>query len=96
MSLKWKDVTSWSQGDTKEERKNPRTWETKCGDIRITVTRHRHCDPTDWVLNVHTMQIDTHILESKYIDDAKREACTIVGKRLREMAKFADLIDPPK
>lgn len=51
MSLKWKDVTSWSRGDSDETRKTPRTYEARAASFRLTVSRHIHLDAADWMLS---------------------------------------------
>ncbi len=45
--MTWRDVTSYSRGDTVRE---PRSWEIVLGPERIVVTRHVQFDVDDWCM----------------------------------------------
>lgn len=74
-SVKWKDVTSFSQGDTD---RTPRSWTANAGRIRIDVHRHIHYPPDVWLLSCDALRIDNNELPSRDIEDAKCEAVAVV------------------
>jgi hypothetical protein len=78
MAVEFKDVTSHSQG-TKD--RTPRTWEAKIGCVRLTVTRHIHYAPDEWIARSHPSIIDMELLQSKDIEEAKDEAVELLSSR---------------
>ncbi len=70
MKAKWKDCTSWKKSD--KDKSVARSWELYAGGERLVVTRHIHYEPDRWV---YRDAFGTESpLESKGIDDAKKEA----------------------
>lgn len=81
--MKWKDITSYSQGERRNgETPEPRSWEAKAGPFRIVVTRNRFA-PGLWFMNWHGPRLDRQ-LESADVESAKAEALRYVAAHLRE------------
>ena len=72
MSVHWKDVSSWSRGET--DRAEPKTWEARIGMFRLAVHRHIHYPPDTWLASCQPDVLDKLELSSKKADEAKREA----------------------
>jgi hypothetical protein len=70
----WKDETSYTQGD---KERIPRSWVRWDGLLRVTVHRHIHYPPDQWLLSCAPW-FDKRELESKDADAAKDEAVTLV------------------
>ncbi len=59
MTAGWRDITSYSQGDTVRE---PRTWEFELTpDVYICVTKGHHAYLDQWVMHCDPW-FDTHLL----------------------------------
>ena len=77
----WEDETSYSRGD---KERVPRTWTCRLGGhLRVTVTRHIHYPPDDWLLFCLPF-FDGRVLKAKDIKQAKCEALLLVKEKLRE------------
>jgi len=83
MKYQWKDITSYSQGDTN---RTPGSWEMSVGSLRIVVTRHIDHDPTDWLLDFSDRRLIW--LKNKDIDKAKVEALKFVYDHFSNTAKL--------
>jgi hypothetical protein len=80
--VQWKDVTSYSRDD---KERIPSSFETRAGDLRITVTRHIHYPPDVWLLSVaEYSRLNLIELRSRDLADAQAEALTLVRTRLHE------------
>jgi len=69
----WKDVSSWSQSDSAEDRAVPKAWELVIGMFRVRVYRHRNA-PGVWFGVCHPNVFEGVELGSKDIDEAKCQA----------------------
>lgn len=78
ISMGWKDITSYSQGETD---RGPRVMVLVGHDVRVTVHRHRHYDPDVWLLSCHPF-FDCKVLNNKELEEAKAEAIELVRSRL--------------
>jgi len=80
---KWKDTTSYRQGERASTAK-PRSWEMiTMSNLRVIV--HRHIDdPYSWFLSCYDLRIEKLQLNSEDIEEAKEEAIQIVRARLQE------------
>ncbi len=56
--MKWKDVSSFSQGD---KARIPCSFELRAAGIRIAVSRHIHYAPDAWVLRCEPFTTGTEI-----------------------------------
>jgi hypothetical protein len=77
--MEWKDRSSFSQGD---KVRTPKTFEALAGGLQITVTRHIHHEPTDWVLICEPFFANT-VIGNGTADDAKSAALDSVRAKLR-------------
>lgn len=77
---KWEDVSSYSRSENDRE---PKTWVILANRIKITVTRHIDYPKDRWVL-FSPPWISALVLESKNIDDAKKEAIKIIKTNILE------------
>lgn len=66
----WQDITSFSRGD---KDRTPKTWTAKFGAFKITLTRHIHYSPDQWVASSPGV---FHIrpMESKDLHEAASQA----------------------
>ncbi|MBS1199190.1 MAG: hypothetical protein H6R18_2975 [Proteobacteria bacterium] len=78
--MEWKDKSSFSQGD---KVRTPKSFEARAGSLRITVTRHIHHDPADWVLICEPWFSQT-VISTGTADEAKEAAVIAVRKKLAE------------
>ena len=70
MTDKWKDKSTFSQGD-----KERITWLFCINTNRLSIQVHRHVHyPGEWLLTCRQIGIEHHVLKSKTINSAKREA----------------------
>ena len=58
--IEWKDITSYSRGDKKQE---PTTWEIRHGKLSICVVRGHRQSATEWCFHCPALGFDTHPLE---------------------------------
>lgn len=79
--MEWKDVSSYRQ---REQDRTPNTFHADAGGIRISVHRHIHYKPTDWLLTAQPW-FNCTVLKSISADGAKLEA----GYNVREKIKAA-------
>ena len=82
----WKDVTSYSRGDKRDD--EARSWDLAINGLRLVVTRKLHRD--GWYTECHGFArfgSGTAQLKSEKIDDAKREALTMLDKLLSEVGR---------
>lgn len=66
--MEWKDITSHSRDD---KERIPNTWDTKAGNLRITITRghiYHRGSPEPWVVHCRPW-FDTHPLKGIKADD---------------------------
>lgn len=75
MKIQWKDVTSYSKI---AKDRTPRTWQTYVAGIRLTVTRHLDYEPDEWIANSYPNLLESQLLESKSVEDAKDEAIKLL------------------
>lgn len=80
MKVEWKDISTFSQSD--KERK-PRSFEARIGKLRLSVHRHIHYEPDDWLMDFGDFGT-MRLLKSKDIEDAKREASDIAMEMLSD------------
>jgi hypothetical protein len=66
--MNWTDITSYSQGDRD---RTPRSWEARCGNLRLIVTRHHGLE--GWFTTVNGFY-SMASLGSTEIAEAKAEA----------------------
>jgi len=74
--MEWKDITTYSQGDTENI---PRWWKAKIKPLGLKVG-HYHIDYRDgktWIMHCKPW-FDTHILKAKNLEDAKKESIQLV------------------
>ena len=88
----WEDASSWSQKDTAETKAVPRTWKLRFPHITITVTRHVHYEPTDWLVSVNPPLFATHLAPSTDVEQVKHWAVLQLKNRLRETLRDLDRI----
>ena len=72
--VEWKDTSSWSQSDTKEDRKTAKAWTAKIGTFTLKVHRHVYFPPDVWLVSCQPGVLSQVELESKDIDEAKCQA----------------------
>lgn len=76
--IEWEDETNYSRGDVERV---PRTWAAKGGGLKISVHRHIHHEPDDWLLTCAPW-FNCQVLPSKAAPVAKRQALDLVQERL--------------
>lgn len=83
MILKWRDITSYSQGDNE---RIPKTWELRLEELnyRVIVSRHIYYENT-WLLTCRNIDIEHFDLETDDIDEAKNKALKIVENHLNKL-----------
>lgn len=77
----WRDVS----GSDAEGVPLGRTFELQVAWLRITVTRHVYLDKDQWGLSCHEIALGSAfpvVLQSRDIEDAKREALGLVRAKL--------------
>ena len=80
MPFQWRDTTSRKRGEDRSA--EPRTVTADVAWARISVTRHIH-NPGAWHLFSPDLGITNHLtLVAGDLEDAKREAETIISKRV--------------
>lgn len=77
-SGRWKDISSFSQRDKVRE---PRTFVMEVAGLSITVTRHMHYAPTDWLLCCDPFFREV-VIGTGTADDAKVAAIKAVKQKL--------------
>jgi len=79
----WKDVSSYSRQTPQEERV-PDQWDYETPSMRISVHRHIHYEPDQWLMSVRgrgagpRVSVDMQPLKNKDADQAKAEALTVL------------------
>lgn len=86
----WVDATSWCKSDTDEDRKTPRTWELRIGVLRLVVTRHRMCEPNEWLLRCYH-EVCTETIERGDVSAEVAQAALLKRVRRRLELQIADL-----
>jgi hypothetical protein len=83
MIAEWKDTTSYRVG----ERGNlaPRSWTLSGNLVRINVHRYLH-SKSGWYVTCQQVNIDSYCLNEPLLEDAKREAVTLVRDKLRRIS----------
>lgn len=90
---KWRDVTIYSQSNAKRV---PATFEYSAGGVRLVVTRHIHSAPDVWTMFTSGgLSIERGALDSKDIEDAKREALDSVRGYIGRLAKAFNVAVSP-
>lgn len=79
--MKWKDVTSRSQGEPTNS--EARIWHCHLGPIRLGVHRHINSPVDVWLMSCHALCVENEELEEKNIDEAKATALRWVEAELR-------------
>ena len=79
--MEWKDISTHNKGATD---RTPHTFQAKVGSARITVTRHVHFAPEDWVLTCEPWY-DLYVVGKGTIDEAKAAAVALIREKLREL-----------
>lgn len=79
LKVDWQDQSSYSAGE--RGTKEPSVWETRVGDMRVTVHRYFGC--TGWFLSCHVMGLSQVQLDSEGVDDAKAEALRAIRDLLK-------------
>ena len=79
----WKDSTSYQQSDKKRE---PRSWVMSVAGLRVTVHRHIHYAPTQWLLSCSELGFDMRELKALPANEAMGEAQRLVADALRRRA----------
>ena len=74
----WKDISSYSQ---REKDRTPKTWQFISNGVLLVVTRHIHLSPDVWAARCEP-SVSLVELKSKDIDDAKKEAVSLVVNSL--------------
>lgn len=94
MKVDWKDETSYSQND---KERIPSVWRCQIGLARISVHRHMHYEPDQWLLTAHgILSIERHLLKNKDLFRAQIEALRTVLKALKPIVTdLEDLLGPP-
>jgi len=87
--IKWQDVTSYSQSD---KERIPRTFQAQLGVIGLTITRHKDYDADDWVFSTYPNLLYKDVLDSKDLEDAKKEALTLLEKEVMKLQASINLI----
>lgn len=79
--MEWKDATSYRQGERQQKPPpEPRQWEARFGDIRISVHRVHRVD--GWFLSCYQLGIDRRMLSVP--TDSAEEAKQVAAVRLTE------------
>lgn len=78
----WKDISSYGRNDTD---RTPRSFEIRTRNLRIAVTRHIHLPADQWGLDCYELAIFLRALQSKDIEDAKKEALLIIKQTLQDL-----------
>ena len=94
---KWHDITSWGRDDSEEIRKTPRTYSARIGEFRLTVSRHIHLDPSDWMISCYPLFDSISVADAKpdsvlNAEQAQRLAFDLVGEKLRTAISDLDLL----
>lgn len=79
----WKDATTYSQRDTERV---PAVWHYGVGDVRISVHRHIHYAPDQWLLTCEPF-FSKRELKAKDTGGAKAEALAMVCQKVKELAE---------
>ena len=79
--MKWKDTTSYSQGE-RAKGVPPSSWGTTVAWLRISIHRHIHYEKDQWLLSTRPGIFDLHLLDSKEVEDAQKEAIKVIRKKL--------------
>lgn len=69
--MNWKDITTYSQND---KERIPRIWHINVGPFRVSVHRHRHYEPDQWLLSTVPALFDCELLSSGDLEEAKCQA----------------------
>ncbi len=80
-SLKWKDVSSFSQGD---KARVPCTFELRVAGAKLVVTRHIHHAPDVWLLNFPPF-FEGFEIGRGTAEEAKSKALEVVRAKLNEV-----------
>lgn len=84
--IEWQDKTGWSQKDSEETKRTPRTWRATVGPFKLTVTRHVHYEPDQWIMTCKPL-FEHVIADSKEIEEAKKQAVLMVQEDIFSIAK---------
>jgi hypothetical protein len=76
--MKWKNTSSFSQSD---KLRIPTTFVAEIGRLKITVTRHIHHAPTDWILICEPF-FTQKVISDGTADEAKESAVIAVREKL--------------
>jgi hypothetical protein len=85
--MQWEDKTCFSQSD---KSRIPTTFVAVAGGLNITVTRHIHYAPNDWVLICEPWFMKK-VISSGTADEAKESAIIAVREKL---TKALDVLTP--
>lgn len=94
----WKDETSYSRGGDR----TPTTWTLRLPTLRITVHRHVHYAPNQWLVTCDRLLGVPQLLASGELEAAKREAieklilCVIMARVDLENAEATLRIPTPE
>jgi hypothetical protein len=87
--MKWKDVSSYCQGDVDC---TPRTWSVDAGAVTIIITRWLFGNPDRWYLSCAQCNLNRVELNNLDIEPAKKEAVELVRSYLQTMLAAVDRI----
>lgn len=84
MPAKWKDVSSYSQGD---KERVPKSFNIAFQDppLRITVTRYLGYPPDTWVMHCHDLNMSERELVNTDLVRAQDEAIRLVTRRIQAL-----------
>lgn len=78
---KWKDITSYSQGD---KERVPRVWKIHFGDFELTVHRHIYYDPKMWLASSPLFERREM---GEDLEEAKKKAIELLKSKLTTAIK---------
>lgn len=83
----WKDTTSYSMGQ--RGKKEPTSYTTESGELRITVTCGHIDWCGEWIMNCYTLGMSqVELIKCESVEEAKLRAIVLVKNRLSYLVKI--------
>lgn len=89
MSNEWRDATSYSRDQAKEDRK-PNVWEKRVGSYRFVIVRSKYEDEGWYMRMVGPLKVDKVSLISTNLSSAKAEILPVVDRLIRDLQHAFD------
>lgn len=87
--IEWENVSTRRQGELEQPK---RVFYYRIGLMNISLHKHLHYGDT-WLCSCNQLNIDKHELKSKDLEEAQKEALTVVKKELQTYVNILDLLN---